>query len=299
MEHASVLLHEAIDGLDIREGDAFLDCTLGGGGHSLEVCRRHGGAVRLIGLDADEDAIARSRARLEAAGCAITAVKANFRDLDSALGPDARVDRVLMDLGTSSYQIEGSGRGFTFRKDEPLLMTLGKSPAEGGFTAEGIVNSWEEENIETILRAYGDERYARRIARGIAEAREKGSIKTTGQLVGVIEASVPAAYRRGRIHPATRTFQALRIAANDELRALAEGLSKAFGRLNPGGRMAVISFHSGEDRIVKNFFRDKAKDGEADVVTKKPIVPSGEEVAHNPRARSAKLRILFKKQETQ
>jgi 16S rRNA (cytosine1402-N4)-methyltransferase len=305
MTHASVLLQESIEGLDIRAGDVFLDCTLGGGGHSLEVCKRFGKSVKMVGLDADSVAIARSAKRLTECGCEIDAVCANFRNLDSALDGlgIGNVDKILMDLGLSSNQFEESARGFSFKKDEPhpdgsrgesLLMTFEADPAEGMLTAQTIVNLWDEENIATVIRAYGDERYAKRIARAIAEERKIHEIRTTSDLVRVILSATPARYHHGKIHPATRTFQALRMTVNDELGALTEGLSKAFERLSAGGRIAVISFHSGEDRIVKNFFREEAKGGRATALTKKPIVPSEEEVKANPRARSAKLRIAEK-----
>lgn len=296
MTHESVLLHEAVEGLGIKPGSTIVDCTLGGGGHSLEIRRRFGDSVRLIGLDVDPDAIVRSTKRLADEGHAMEAANASFRDIDAALDGlgVGEIDGALMDLGLSSNQIEESGRGFTFQKDEPLLMTMGKDAPAGGFTAYDIANSWDEENIATILRSYGDERFAGRIARGIVRARERKALETTGDLVRTIVESVPAAYRHGRIHPATRTFQAMRIAVNDELGALREGLDKAFARLRPGGRLSVISFHSGEDRIVKNFFRDKAKSGEAELVTKKPLSAGEEETGRNPRARSAKLRIISK-----
>jgi 16S rRNA (cytosine1402-N4)-methyltransferase len=296
MIHKSVLLNEAIQGLDIREGDIFLDCTLGNGGHSLEVFKRFGTSVKIVGLDADSDAIARSAERLASFGCEIIAVAANFRHVSAVLdGLDIpKVDRVLMDLGLSSNQIEESGRGFTFQKDEPLLMTFSNELGDGSLTAQAIVNFWDEENLETILRAYGEERFARRIARGIVAAREAGPIETTGELVEIVARSVPAVYRHGRIHFATRTFQALRMTVNDELQALAEGMEQAFERLNVGGRLAVISFHSGEDRIVKNFFRAKAAAGAGRLIAKKPLSATDEEIAENPRSRSAKLRIVEK-----
>jgi 16S rRNA (cytosine1402-N4)-methyltransferase len=296
MIHASVLLHESIEGLDIHEGDIFLDCTLGNGGHSREVFRRYGTSVKLVGLDIDSVAIARSVARLASDGCEITAVTSSFRHLDTALdslGIPA-VDRILMDLGLSSNQLEESGRGFTFQKDEPLLMTFSAEPGEGSLSAHDIVNAWDEENIATILKAYGEERYARRIARGIVNARSQGEIRTTNDLVDVVRRSVPVVYLHGRLHFATRTFQALRMTVNDELQALSDGLAKGFERLNPNGRIAVISFHSGEDRIVKNYFRNRAREGSAELITKKPVTATADELKENPRARSAKLRILKK-----
>ena len=179
-------------------------------------------------------------------------------------------------------------------KDEPLLITMKENPSPEDITALDVVNTWEEKNLADIIYGYGEERFARRIARGIVEARKVTEIKTTLDLVKVIERSVPDFYRRGRIHFATKTFQALRIAVNDELRALEEGLGKGFEALRTGGRMAVISFHSLEDRIVKNFYKEKAKEDKAKLINKKPVRPSIEEIKNNPRSRSAKLRILEK-----
>jgi len=298
MTHTSVLLHEAIDGLEVKAGDTFLDCTLGGGGHALEVCTKFGNGVKILGLDIDRDAIARSVERLKIAGCTLAACESNFKNIGTALNTlgVSKVDRILFDLGLSSFQIEESGRGFSFQKNEPLLMSMKKDVEEGDLTAYEIVNSWSEEDIATILYVYGDERYSRRIAHAIVEKREKKRIETTAELVEIILEATPHFYRRGRtrINPATRTFQALRIAVNDELGTLREGLMQAFEHLNSNGRMAVISFHSGEDRIVKNIFRDWARDEQVLLITKKPIVPQQAETELNPRSRSAKLRIIQK-----
>jgi 16S rRNA (cytosine1402-N4)-methyltransferase len=296
MTHASVLLQEAIDGLDIKKGDTFLDCTLGGGGHSASVCERFGKTVTIIGLDIDRDAIARSIKRLEGLGCTLAATESNFRHIGTALQSLGikQVDRILFDLGLSSYQIEESGRGFSFQKNEPLLMSMKKDVDEGDLSAYEIVNSWDEEDIATILFTYGDERFSRRIARKIVEKREAKKIETTNDLVEVIKEATPFAYHRGRIHPATRTFQALRIATNDELSALKDGIQQGWEHLAGGGRMAIISFHSGEDRIVKHTFRELVQDGKAQKVTGKPITPGDKEMEENPRSRSAKLRIIEK-----
>jgi 16S rRNA (cytosine1402-N4)-methyltransferase len=203
------------------------------------------------------------------------------------------IDGVAFDLGFSSMQIEESGRGFSFLKDEPLSMALQSDPKHVAFTAEDIVNGWDESDIANVIFGYGEERYARRIAQALVEARETQKITTTGQLVEIIKDAVPGRYKTGAIHPATRTFQALRIAVNDELNALKEGLQKAYDLLAPSKRMAVVSFHSLEDRIVKEFSKEKEADG-ATRITKKPIVPTSDEVRTNPRSRSAKLRILEK-----
>lgn len=295
MAHESVLLHSSIEGLSIREGDTFVDATVNGGGHSEFVAQQFGNTVTIIGIDLDEDALARAETRLKKAGAKATLVQSNFRHLDSVLDklgiPFA--DRILFDLGWSTDQID-SGRGFSFRKDEPLSMTFKKKPSKEEFTARDIVNDWDEENIAQIIKSYGEERYARRIAKAIVEARKIQPIEKTGELVDVIAGAVPAVYRRGKIHFATRTFQALRITVNDEIGSLREGLLKAFDRLRPDGRLAVITFHSIEDRIVKHFMKDIAQERGARVITKKPILPTEEELLHNRRARSAKLRILQK-----
>lgn len=294
--HTSVLLHESIDALSLVPGEVFVDCTVGAGGHSEEVCNRFGDAVKIIALDVDQDALNRSEERLGAKGCNITFHLSNFRDFEKALKERGieSVDGFLLDLGFSSYTLEDSGRGFSFQKDEPLTMTLKRDVTPNDITASMIVNTWSEETIANILYGYGNERFSRRIAREIVAAREQSPIESTKQLVDIVSSAVPFFYKHGRIHPATKTFQALRIAVNDELGALQEFLEKGFEYLRPGGRMAIISFHSLEDRIVKNFFREKRDSGEAELLTKKPTIPSSEEVEENPRSRSAKLRVLKK-----
>jgi len=314
--HATVLLHESIDGLGIQPGDVYLDGTLGGAGHAEYVAQLFADSpdncpkVTIVGLDEDEDALARAKVRLERAvgkigqlkddnDAKLFLIKENFRHLDHVLDSIgiAQVNRILLDLGLSSDQFETSGRGFSFKKDEPLLMTFGKN-AE--LTARHIVNTWDEANIADIIYGYGEEKYSRKIAAGIIAARAEKLIETTSDLVAIIELSTPARYHHGKIHPATRTFQALRITVNDEINVLREGLVKGWERLAPGGRMAIISFHSIEDRIVKHFYKAKAaevKEGgesSAKILTKKPITPSEQEIAENPRSRSAKLRILEK-----
>ncbi|MCC2630928.1 MAG: mraW [Candidatus Paceibacter sp.] len=294
--HTSVLLHESIDGLAIVPGDVYVDGTLGSGGHAEEVAKRFGTSVRIIGIDMDADALARSRSRLEIVGAQADYVQGNFRNIDSILETlgITSVNRVLLDIGLSSNQLEESGRGFSFMRDEPLQMTFAKDVVEGDTTAETVVNEWSEETLATIIYGFGEERYSRRIAKAIVEARKIEPITTTGQLVEVIASAVPAGYKKGKIHFATRTFQAIRIAVNQELQALTEGLQKSFDLLAFGGRLAVISFHSLEDRIVKNFFRALAQDGKGILITKKPLEAGDEEQATNRRSRSAKLRIIEK-----
>jgi len=337
--HTTVLLHESIDGLAIRPGDIYLDGTLGAGGHAelaAKVAVVQGGSITIIGLDQDAGALARTKIRLapfehtNAAKNGIAKlflIQQNYRNLDQALDSivkelgsvagEAKANRIMLDLGLSSDQFETSGRGFSFQKNEPLLMTFKENPDQqitpGGatdLTARQIINTWDEENIADIIYGYGEERYSRKIAKGIVEARAIKPIETTFDLVEIIKNSTPARYQHGNIHPATRTFQALRITVNDEINALKEGLEKGWERLAANtsgadeskGRMAVISFHSIEDRIVKHFYKSKewteTADGKkqraANIITKKPITASHQEISENPRSRSAKLRIIEK-----
>lgn len=297
MNHISVLLQEAIQGLDISNGDVILDGTLGSGGHTAEILKQFGSKVRVIGLDMDADALARTQERLsEFKDAHITLVESNFRHLDNVLKDLnlTNVNKILLDIGLSSNQFEESGRGFSFQKDEPLRMTFKKETKEGDLDARTILNEWGEDTLHTIISSYGEERYARRIAKKIVETRTLAPIETTTQLVDIIKSATPVRYHHGGIHPATRTFQALRIAVNDELQALIEGLEKGFAHLAKGGRMAVISFHSLEDRIVKHYFLKLQKDELAKVITKKPIIPTDAEIEKNRRSRSAKLRIIQK-----
>jgi len=325
--HVPVLLNEVVDGLlsssqksKIADCDLkYLDGTLGGAGHALAISEAfkisHGNNARLtiIGLDQDPQAVKRAKETLGtlekgASGDRKVILEcANFRNLDKALDKHGikQVDIILLDLGISSDELDNSGRGFTFQKDEPLLMTMGDQK-QYPFTAETIVNEWKEEDIANVIFGYGEDRYSRRIAKAIVNYRDKKTIETTIELAEIVKMAVPIMARgmwngKKSIHPATKTFQALRIAVNDELNALKEGLVKGFERLAPGGRMAVISFHSLEDRIVKIFFREIVDKGSnkntpklAVVLTKKPITASPQEIAENSRSRSAKLRILEK-----
>ncbi len=297
--HKSVLLKTAIDWLDLQKGDVYLDATLGAGGHAEEVYARTKGDVAICGIDADETAISIARERLELVGAKPHLALLNFRDLDrlpTLLDMDApakKPNKMLFDLGWSAMQVEDGGRGFSFLRDEPLIMTLSQ-PQTDQVTAYEVVNVWQEANLADVIYGYGEEKYSRRIARAIVEAREKKPIKSSLELAEIVKSAVPVWYRFGRIHPATRTFQAIRIAVNDELQTLKTGLEKGFEILQKSGRIAVISFHSLEDRIVKNFFRELADGGKGEILTKKPIVADEVEVAENPRSRSAKLRVLKK-----
>ncbi len=290
MLHVPVLLHEVIDNLDIQKGDVVLDATLGSGGHAEAILQKYPD-ITFIGFDQDTEAIERTKARI---GDKATLFEANFRDSEEVLRSHSigHIDKALFDLGWSSDQFELSGRGFSFQKDEPLLMTFAKK--SDGVTAREVVNVWKEESLSDIIYGFGEERYSRRIAKKIVEARETKPIETTGQLVEIIKQATPSLYHHKKIHFATRTFQAIRIAVNDEYGALKVGLQGVWNLLAPHGRIAVISFHSGEDRIVKTFFKTLEKEGKGTLITKKPLTASPEEEKNNRRARSAKLRIISK-----
>jgi 16S rRNA (cytosine1402-N4)-methyltransferase len=291
--HRSVLLHESLEQLELKPTDVVVDATLGGAGHSREIAKRLSPEGTLIGIDADHAAILRAREILEGSAPTVLLEEGNFRYLSSLLERLGipSIDKALFDLGWSSFQL-AAGRGFSFLKDEPLLMTYAENPE--GLTARIVVNDWAEESLADIIFGWGGETYSRRIARGIVEARAKKPIETSRELGEIIRSSVPHAYRVGRLHPATKTFQALRIAVNDEMGALKKGLIGAWESLRVGGRIAVITFHSVEDREVKRLFLEWAGKDEAFRVTKSPIKPSREELIANPRARSAKLRVIEK-----
>lgn len=290
--HDTVLLSEAVEGLRVQAKDVVIDATIGAAGHFSLLHAKLGHEGVLIGIDADHDAILRAEKAVEGKqGPKVHVINDNFRNIDAILDKVgcAKVDRVLFDLGWSGYHLS-SGRGFSFQTHEPLIMTYG-TPAEGESAAE-LINSATEEEIADILYTYGEERFARGIAKSIVKRRKAAPILTTDDLVAAVEDGTPSWYHHRKLHPATKTFQALRIAVNDELGALREGLTAAINRLNCGGRVAVITFHSIEDRIVKQMFRDAAHAGKGSLVNRKPLVPSAEELTKNPRARSAKLRIF-------
>jgi 16S rRNA (cytosine1402-N4)-methyltransferase len=292
VRHDTVLLSEAIDALEVQAKDVVVDATIGAAGHFGILFEKLGYEGVLIGIDADPEAVERAEKKAEGKrGPKVRVVNDNFRNLDQILEKvgHTKIDRVLFDLGWSGYHL-GSGRGFSFQTHEPLIMTYG-TPSEGGSAAE-LINSATEEEIADILYTYGEERFARGIARAIVRQRKVAPILTTDDLVAVVNEGTPSWYQHKKLHPATKTFQALRIAVNDELGALKDGLTSAIDHLSKGGRIAVITFHSIEDRIVKQMFREAAEEGRGVVVTKKPLLPSREEVLRNPRARSAKLRIF-------
>jgi 16S rRNA (cytosine1402-N4)-methyltransferase len=294
--HVPVLLHEVITVLALKKSDTVLDGTAGGGGHAEAILGELGDTGRYIGLDLDQGALARVRARIGSDPRA-TLVEANFRTLDKvAQSYDLpALDKILLDLGLSSDQLTGEsgavGRGFSFSRDEPLLMTLASDPGIEDLTASDVVNDWSEESLADIIFGFGGERQARKIARAIVNVRDTRRIDTTRALAELVESVVP---KHGPAHPATKTFQAIRMAVNDELGALEEAIEKGIALLRPGGRMAVISFHSLEDRTVKRFFKEYEDAGTGVRITKKPLTPSARELAHNRRARSAKLRCFEK-----
>lgn len=289
--HTTVLLHEAVDGLALKEDAVVIDCTYGGGGHSDLLLRQLSGTGQLISIDADETAFAgKTPAENQ------QFVVGNFREIGKVVREaklPAPPAAILADLGWRTDQFEAGGKGFSFLRDEPLQMTFGNA-ADATFTAYDIVNEWEETSIADVIYGYGEERAARMIAAAIIRARAEAPITTSRQLATIIEDTVGHFYTRLKIHPATKTFQALRIAVNDELGALKTLLADGYELLAPGGRLAIISFHSLEDRIVKQTFRAFKDEHQAHLITKKPITPSTEELQTNSRARSAKLRILEK-----
>jgi 16S rRNA (cytosine1402-N4)-methyltransferase len=287
--HIPVLLHESITALMIKNGDIVVDGTFGGGGHSKEIYETFGNKINLICVDLDEDAQKRFEELFK--GKNPVFVHNNYKNAKDILlsAKQTKVNKVLLDIGTSSFQLDEDTRGFSFNSDSPLQMTLSKQGSHTGFNAYDIVNTWEESSIADIIFYYGEEPFARKIAKAIVNARSIKPIKTAKELGEVISLAVK---RKGRLHPATKTFQALRIAVNDELSVLKEALSAWWSLLAPGGRIAVISFHSLEDRIVKQWM--VRLEDEKRVITKKPISPSVLETKSNPRARSAKLRIIEK-----
>jgi len=306
--HRSVLLEEAVEWLLTRRDGTYVDCTLGAGGHSEAILQRLDENGRLIGMDQDEEALRIAEERLAPYAGRTTLVKANFRHLGAVfdnLGVH-QVDGFLLDLGISSMQVDTRERGFSYHHDERLDMRMDRKQE---LSAWDVVNRWSEEQIRDVLFRYGEERFAPQIARAIVRRRLQESIDTTGELAEIVKGAIPAAARRSGPHPARRTFQAIRIAVNDELGALQEGLVQTLERLRSGGRIVVITFHSLEDRICKQQFAEWAKGcvcppsfpvcachrrPRIRLVTRRPILPSEEEVRENPRARSAKLRVAEK-----
>jgi 16S rRNA (cytosine1402-N4)-methyltransferase len=292
--HKPVLLKEVIEWLDVGRNKNYVDCTIGEGGHAIEILKRNGPKGKVLGIEIDPELYKKLK---KEAPERLILVNDSYTNLKEIVEREnfKKVYGILFDLGISSWHIEKSGRGFSFLRDEPLIMRYnGNLTEEAKLTAEMIVNEWPEREIERILKEYGEERFAKRIVREIVKARKVKPIKTTLQLVEVIKKAVPSFYRHRKIHFATKTFQALRIAVNNELENLKVALPQTIEVLEKEGRLVVISFHSLEDRIVKNFLKEKEREGKIKILTKKPIRPSKEEVKQNPRSRSAKLRAALK-----
>lgn len=304
--HKSVLLNETIDGLNIQPDGIYVDGTLGGGGHAYEVCRRLGDKGSIVGIDQDAAAIEAAGNRLKDFGEKVTIVRSNYCDMKSKLhelGID-KVDGIVLDLGVSSYQLDTAERGFSYREDAPLDMRM---DTRQKMTARDIVNDYEEMELYRVIRDYGEDKFAKNIAKHIVAARKVKPIETTGELTEIIRASIPMKYQKKSGHPAKRTFQAIRIELNRELEVLKDSLDDMIDLLNPGGRLCIITFHSLEDRIVKSAFRKNenpctcpsdfpvcvcGKVSKGSILTRKPILPSEKEMEENSRAKSAKLRIF-------
>lgn len=306
--HKPVLLDEVLNGLDIKENGIYADGTVGGGGHSFEIAARLGDEGRLIGIDRDEEAVAAAGARLSVYGSKVKVVRGNYLDAVSILedlGIDG-VDGFLLDLGVSSHQFDDADRGFSYRNDAPLDMRMDRRDP---LTAYNVVNEYSEQELFRIIRDYGEDRFAKNIAKHIAAARQRKPIETTFELTEVIKAAIPARMREGKGHPAKKTFQAIRIEVNRELDILRESIDGLIDFLNPGGRLCIITFQSLEDKIVKSAFRQAedpcicpkdfpvcvcGRKSKGKVITRKAVTASEEELAENNRAHSAKLRVFEK-----
>ncbi|MDP3954666.1 MAG: 16S rRNA (cytosine(1402)-N(4))-methyltransferase RsmH [bacterium] len=297
MLHTPVLLNEVLEYLDPKPGDKIIDATFGFGGHSLAMAGKVGTGGRILGIEATEELYKKA---VESKKDNLILINDNFINLEKIAQENDfnNANGILFDLGISSWHFEGSGKGFSFQKDEPLNMNISSyleipnhNLQNTNKTAEGIVNEYSAEDLTRIFKEYGEERFAGPIAEAIIRSRKNKTIKTTFELVEIIRNTVPGWYQHRRIHFATKIFQALRVETNNELENLKSALKQSEQVLKKGGRLAVISFHSLEDRIVKNFLRDGKKDGKWEILTKKPIVPGREEIINNPRSRSAKLRV--------
>lgn len=309
-EHKSVLLQKTIESLAIKPDGIYVDGTLGGGGHAFEVCRRLSDKGRLVGIDQDADAINAASERLAEFGKKVTIVRSNYESIKEVLASlkIKTVDGIYLDLGVSSYQLDTPQRGFTYREDAPLDMRMDQRENR---TAADIVNTYSEAELYRIIRDYGEDKFAKNIAKHIVRRRQEKSYETTGELIDTIKAAIPAKMRMTGGHPAKRTFQAIRIELNHELEVLNRSIDTMIELLNPGGRLSIITFHSLEDRIVKNRFRENenpcicppefpvcmcGRKSKGTVVTRKPVVPTKEEIENNKRAKSSKLRVFERRQ---
>lgn len=305
-KHRSVLLEETVNGLNIRPDGIYVDGTLGGGGHAYEICRRLGDKGSIVGIDQDEAAIEAAGIRLKDFGEKVTIVRSNYCEMKSVLhnlGID-KVDGIVLDLGVSSYQLDTAERGFSYREDAPLDMRMDRRQK---MTARDIVNGYSEKDLYRVIRDYGEDKFAKNIAKHIVASREKRPVETTGELTEIIRQSIPMKFQKKSGHPAKRTFQAIRIELNRELDVLKNSLDDMIDLLNPGGRLCIITFHSLEDRIVKSAFKKNedpctcpkdfpvcvcGKVSKGRVITRKPILPGTAELEENSRSKSAKLRIF-------
>jgi 16S rRNA (cytosine1402-N4)-methyltransferase len=294
MIHTAVLKKEVQEYLAPEQNENFVDCTVGEGGHAEDILNKNGSGGKVLGIDLDPQQIISSHWLEAIYKDRVILVNDSYANLSEILQRKnfQPVNGILLDLGMSSAQLEGTHKGFSFQIDQGLDMRYNDNADY--LTAEKIVNEWPEEKIEEVLREFGEEKFSKKIAKNIVEQRKQGRIKTTFQLIEIIKDATPSAYWRGKIHYATRTFQALRIAVNDELENLRRVLPKAIAVLAPQGRLVVISFHSLEDRIVKNFLSGEAKKGMLKILTKKPVTANRDELGKNPRSRSAKLRAAVK-----
>lgn len=309
--HKTVLLKEAVDTLNIESNSVVVDATLGGGGHSIEILKKISPQGKLISIDRDEIAVQRFEEKLKSLGMDsrnVILVNDNFSNIGEILDnlKIEKVDAILADFGLSSDQLDNDKRGFSFLSDSRLDMRMDQSQDLDAFF---VVNEYSFADLERIIRVFGDERFSKRIARAIEEKREGSPISTTKELADIVKKSIPKKYQKEGIHPATKVFQAIRIEVNNEIESINEFLESAVSSLGLNGRLAVISFHSGEDRVVKDFFKNKSRgcvcpkefpvcncghESEVKIITRKPIIPSDEEVKENPRSRSAKLRVVEK-----
>ena len=305
-DHVPVLFNEVIDSLNIKADGTYMDGTVGGAGHSSGICERLSESGHLVAVDRDNVALKTAKERLEKFKCAKTFMHANYSDVDKIKDEVGTVDGILLDLGVSSYQLDTAERGFSYMHDAPMDMRMNEDDM---FTASTVVNEYPESELFRIIKEYGEERWASRVAKFIVKARTEAKIETTGQLVEIIKAAIPASARRTGPHPAKRTFQAIRIEVNGELEHLKVAMEKLPELLTPGGRMSVITFHSLEDRIVKDAFNNRVnpctcppelpvcvcgKVADVRKITRKPLIASEHEIEENPRARSAKLRVIEK-----
>lgn len=307
-KHTSVLPEESVDNLSIKSNGIYVDGTTGGGGHSRLIADKLSSEGRLIAIDRDKDALDAANRNLKDVKCRVDFVHSNYTEIRSVLNNlnISKIDGALLDLGVSSFQLDNEQRGFSYMKDAPLDMRM---DAEDDFSAEDVVNVYSEKDLARVIREYGEEKWASRIAKFIVKERQSGRIETTGQLVEIIKSAIPAGARREGPHPAKRTFQAIRIEVNDELKGLEDAVENFMNVLEVEGRFCVITFHSLEDRIVKNKFKDKenpcicppefpvcvcGRKPDIKIITKKPILPAEEEIEMNPRSRSAKLRCVEK-----